>query len=172
MRYNPAMWHKLIEWWWAISPYLRTPIPIVISLIALYYSRYDRRPHLRIRARRGDWAKIGETQTGDVMFKGVIEICNASSQPNTVSDYAFYCERDVGWVKMESERYDDFRPGGQERVVANPTPLAIGAYSGIEVHVLAFTDPPLDHELLIRVEVEDLFRKKYRAEVIANDVKG
>src|SRR5438552_5529357 len=164
------MCHKLVDSWWSIAAYLKTSVPIIISLIALYFSLHDRRPRLRIRARRGDWAKIGLTQTDkDVMFKGVVEIYNASSRANTVSDYAFYCQREHGWEKMESERYDDFRPGGQERVVANPTPFPIPPYSGVETHVLAFTGLPLDHEMLIRIEIEDLFGKKYQAEVLAND---
>src|SRR5881394_3491513 len=98
------MWHSITGWWWGIAPYLKTPIPIILSLVALYYSLYDRRPRLRVRARRGDWAKIGETQTGDVMFRGMIEIYNAGSRANTVSDYAFYCKREKGCEKMESER--------------------------------------------------------------------
>jgi hypothetical protein len=163
--------HKVLDLWWAIAPYLKTPVPIIISLIALYFSLHDRRPRLRVRMRRGDWAKIGQTQTGDVMFKGVIEIYNASSRANTVSDYVFHCKRKNEWVKMESERYEDSHPGGKDHSVANPTPLAIGPYSGVDVNVIALTDPPLDHEMVVRIEVEDLFGKKYRSEVLANDVK-
>ena len=54
------MWQGIVQWWWSVAPYLKTPVPIIISLIALYFSLHDRRPRLTVRARKGDRAKISE----------------------------------------------------------------------------------------------------------------
>jgi len=78
---------------------------------------------------------------------------------------------------MESERFDTterIRRGSEERVetwVVNATPLPLAPYSGIEAHVGAFTRVPIAHEMAIRIEVEDLFGKRYRTEVVANNRK-
>ena len=47
------MWQEIVQWWWSIAPYLKTPAPIVISLIALSVTFWDRRPRLLVRPRKG-----------------------------------------------------------------------------------------------------------------------
>src|SRR5436190_24165994 len=48
-----TMWQEIVQWWWSIAPYLKTPAPIVISLIALSVTFWDRRPRLLVRPRKG-----------------------------------------------------------------------------------------------------------------------
>lgn len=170
-----SMWQNFLAWWWSIAPYLRTPVPVVISLIALYFSLHDRRPHLIVRARKGDWAKLAVTQTGkNVLFMGIVEIYNTSSRANAVRDYEFWCKRADGWEKMNSERFENtLRLSNEERaitIVQNVTPLTIAPYSGLEAHIGAFTGIPAG-TMAIRIEIEDLFGKRYSTQVLANDRK-
>ena len=78
---------------------------------------------------------------------------------------------------MESERFENTEKvrRANEKVevtwVANATPLALAPYSGVEAHIGAFTKAPIPHDMMIRVEIEDLFGKRYRMEVLANDKK-
>src|SRR5258708_1860564 len=82
-------------------------LSLAISVIALFVALRDRRPRLFLSARKGDWAKLQVTQTGnDVIFQGIIEVYNRSSRANAIRDYAFSCKRENRWETMESERYE------------------------------------------------------------------
>lgn len=162
------------QWSW-LSPSISVA-SFVLSVTALTISVRDRRPHLVVRPRKGDWAKFVVTHTDkDVMFKGVVEIYNRSSRANAIRDYAFWCKRETRWEPMESERFKNIHQrqrdqfGEIKEKVSNVTPLALAPYSGIEAEVMAFTGLPPAHEIMIRIEVEDIFGKRYRTEVLAND---
>jgi hypothetical protein len=110
--------------------------------------------------------------SGEVIFKGIIEIYNASSRANAIREYRFRCKLPDGkWKDMDSERYQitAFRTeiGQVEPETFNETPLSLAPYSGAEVPVQAIVKMPRPYELPIIVEVEDLFGKKYRVEVTA-----
>jgi hypothetical protein len=151
---------------------LATTITLLISIlsfglaaVALFVSLRDRRPMLFVRARKGDWAKLQVTQTGkDVIFQGIIEIYNRSSRANAIREYAFFCKPRNEWVAMESERY--METSNSETTVQNVTPLALPPYSGVEVYVMAFTKTPLQN-MPVRIDVEDIFGKRYSVEVAA-----
>jgi hypothetical protein len=70
---------------------------------------------------------------------------------------------------MESAHYTNRTSGTQEAgEVYNESPLTLAPYSGKEARVQALTK--LLHqanELEIRIEVEDLFGKTYRLEVLS-----
>ncbi len=147
---------------------LEVVLPIVISFIALFVALRDRRPLLILRARKGDWCTLKPTtDQKSVMFRGVVEIYNVSARANAIRDYEFWCKRkDANWEHMESEVYHE---SVNDEVYAknNETPLTLAPYSGIEANVLAFTKMPQPYEMLIRIEVEDLFGKRYRVQVKA-----
>jgi hypothetical protein len=149
-----------------------------VALSTFVINWWHNRPRIHVRTRRGDWTEISETQTGkEVIFNGIVEVYNLSSRANAIREYNFWWKRAKEWVPMGSERYTqservqqgaEFR---QETWVSNATPLAIAPYSGAEVHVAAFAKVPVPSQILIRVELKDLFGKTYRTEVKANDKK-
>src|SRR6266576_2765468 len=70
------MWQEIVQWWWSIAPYLKTPAPIVISLIALSVTFRDRRPRLLVRPRKGSTHnpyKLCPTAQGGLAFLGGTE---------------------------------------------------------------------------------------------------
>jgi hypothetical protein len=147
---------------------LKTVVPIVISVTALFISLRDRRPRLTLRSRKGDWCKLtGTVNKSEVMFRGLVEVYNVSGRANAIRGYEFWGRRDSGsWEKMESELYRESAAGGPAEK-SNQTPLTLAPYSGIEVDVLAFTKMPQPYQMQVRVEVEDLFGKRYRVDVTA-----
>jgi hypothetical protein len=139
-------------------------IPTAISCHALFIAIRDRRPRLILRQRKGDWCELARTQTeSDVIFRGIVEVYNASSRANVIRGYAFWGKREgADWEAMESEVYQE-SPTGQAVTKSNVTPLTLAPYSGVEVNVLAFTKMPF--VMQVRIEVEDLFGRGYRLEV-------
>jgi len=145
---------------------------VLISGTALLFVLYDRRPRLTLRARRGKWYTLTPTVSGgEVIFRGVIEVYNRSSRSNAIGGYRFRCKLNSGWREMESEFYKKtYRfdgPDGPEPEMANRTPFALSPYSGEEIHVQAIVKLPHTAELPVEIEVEDLFRKRYRVQVKA-----
>src|SRR5438094_9076554 len=155
------------------TPYLKTPAPIVISLIALSVTFWDRRPRLLVRPRKGSIHnpyKLCPTAQGGLAFLGGIEVYNLSGRPNAIRGYAFWQKNDDGaWIVMESQNYKESSED-ETFIKRNETPVTVAPYSGTEVRVLAFAS--VKHrpsEMSVRIEVEDLFGKRYRIEVLAND---
>lgn len=68
---------------------------------------------------------------------------------------------------MESGHYTNTTPGTKEAEICNETPLTLAPYSGTQARVQAITKAPQPYEMEIRIEVEDLFGKTYRMEVLA-----
>src|SRR5437879_2245061 len=101
------MWQEIVQWWWSIAPYLKTPAPIVISLIALSVTFWDRRPRLLVRPRKGSTHnpyKLCPTAQGGSAFLGGIEVYNFSGRPNAIRGYAFWQKNDDGaWIVMEGK---------------------------------------------------------------------
>jgi hypothetical protein len=140
-------------------------ISIVIALIAIYVSLRDRWPLLELRARKGDWCKLDQTADGkELLFRGILEVYNVSSRANAIRGYEYWSEREGGdWERMESERYGS-RDSDE---VSNKTPLTLPPYSGSELNVLALGKLPIPKKMQVRIEIEDLFAKRYRIEVTA-----
>ena len=151
-----------------------TPAPIVISLIALSVTFWDRRPRLLVRPRKGSTHnpyKLCPTAQGGLAFLGGIEVYNLSGRPNAIRGYAFWQKNDDGaWIVMESQNYKESSED-ETFIKRNETPVTVAPYSGTEVRVLAFAS--VKHrpsEMSVRIEVEDLFGKRYRIEVLANEM--
>jgi hypothetical protein len=153
---------------WSWSPALKTVVPIVISVIALWISLRDRRPRLTLKARSGgEWYKLKPTEMRDqVAFMGIIEVYNVSSRANAIRDYRFLCKCEGGWREMESALYSS-PVGDGSKEISNPTPFTLAPYSGAEVRVLAFTPKPQPYEMEVMIEVADLFGKTYHVIVKA-----
>jgi hypothetical protein len=148
----------------------KTMLPIVISFVALVIVLYDRRAHLALRSRKGNWNTLQPTEDkSEVIFRGIVEVYNVSARANAIQDYEFWGKRvDGDWARMESQLYSD-RANDEVRTQFNVTPLALAPYSGTELAVMAFTTMPQlqPFEMQIRVRVQDLFGKWYQAEVKA-----
>ena len=166
----------LIPWRQLFTPdVLKIVVPIVIasfalagSIIALVVALRDRRPSLTLRARKGEWCTLkAAVKGGEVIFVGVVELYNASARANVILNYDFWCKTDAGWKKMDSEYYKQSPPIGAMEEICNKTPLTLGPYSGIDLHVIAFIKMPQPYEMTVRIEVEDLFGKRYQVEVLA-----
>jgi hypothetical protein len=144
--------------------------PIVISVIALYVSLHDRRPKLKLQARKGEWCVLRRvrTETGEnVKFEGTLEVYNKNARANAVKGYQFWYKGTGKWEPMRSERFTDVSPDNREEIF-NDTPATIAPCSGRELWVAAFAPiTPLPKELDIRVEVEDLFGKRCQTVVKA-----
>jgi hypothetical protein len=147
-------------------------VPILISLVALFFVLNDRRAKLDVRSKRGDWYKLRMTLRSEMMFQAVIEVYNRSSRSNAIRGYSFeYKEINGKWKPMESEQYTHKLPedgDGTTEQVYNRTALAISPYSGAEVWVQALARSAHPKEgLQVRITVEDLFGKQYTIEVNA-----
>jgi hypothetical protein len=148
--------------------FLKVVVPFVISLIALYFSVKDRRPRLQLRARKGEWCVLKPAlDKKEFIFMGIVEVYNVSARANAIRAYEMHGKRNGHWEKLESERYRVSDPDMGEAEVFNHTPLMLAPYSGMEVHVQAFGKMPQPYEMDVKVEVEDLFGKKYHATVKA-----
>ncbi|HET9741869.1 MAG TPA: hypothetical protein VFQ00_03880 [Terriglobales bacterium] len=107
---------------------------------------------------------------GKIIFNGVIEMYNASNRANAVRDYYFAGKRNGKWEALESELYQNVEKENGKQVAVemfNQTPLTIPPYSGVEIRVQAFLKGPQPYEMEIKIEVEDLFGKRYATEVKA-----
>src|SRR5438477_2884901 len=135
------MWQEIVQWWWSIAPSLKTPAPIVISLIALSVTFWYRSPRLLVRPRKGSTHnpyKLCPTAQGGLAFLGGIEVYNLSGRPNAIRGYAFWQKNDDGtWIVMESQNYKESSED-ETFIKRNETPVTVAPYSGTEVRVLAF----------------------------------
>jgi hypothetical protein len=98
----------------------------------------------------------------ELRFAGIVEVYNSSSRTNAIRDYAFSVKREKeGWELMKSELTCE-----ANRKV-NPTPFIVMPNSGVEVEVGATGSflPPYTRQ--VRIEVEDLFGKRYRLDIEA-----
>ena len=149
---------------------LKTVIPIVISVIALFFTFKHWRRRLLVRPRKAstyNTYKLHRTGQGTVAFLGGVEVYNLSSRSNAIRGYEFWRKKDDGkWVPMESQNYKEHSEDGTY-LNRNQTPITLAPYSGVEVRVLAFTSEPQPSEMEVRIEIEDLFGKRYRLEVKA-----
>ena len=166
--------HQIIVWFESLpwKDFAKYGLGVLISGIALLLVLYDRRPRLTLRARKGHWYTLTPTMSsGEVIFRGVIEVYNRSNRSNAIRGYRFRCKVDARWRDMESEFYKNtYRfcgPEEPEPETANRTPLALSPYSGMEVHVQAIVKLMRPSELPIEIEVEDLFSKHYRIQIKA-----
>ena len=90
-----------------------------------------------------------------------------SGRANAIRDYSFcYRDDEKKWKVMESQNYEEKSEDGSVEQ-RNPTPVALAPYSGTEVKVLALTDNNLTSKMDVRIEIEDLFGKRYSIEVTA-----
>jgi hypothetical protein len=157
--------------WWALSNLLFKVLPIVMSVVALYVSLRDRRPKLLLQSRKScglNVYRLRHALTGRIAFMGGVEVYNRSARANAIRGYAFWCKNESGeWIPMESQNYHERSNDGsvEER---NPTPVALPPYSGTEVKVMAFAEQTGANEMNVRIEIEDLFGKRYRIEVCAS----
>jgi hypothetical protein len=160
-------WLCLQSWWHSISLWeaIKFWLPTLLSAAAFYLVVKDRRPHLRLKARKGRWFILKNTDAG-LSFEGKVEVYNHSNRSNAIREYSFYCEEgDGGWTRLESEHYTH-REDGEVSVVYNETPLALAPYSGVEVAVQAFTKlSRRPHKMRIKIQMEDLVGKLYTVEV-------
>ena len=156
---------------WEITKFL---VPTIVSCLALLFVLKDRYPGLDLRSKVGDWCKLNMTmEASEVMFRGLIEVYNRSSRANAIRAYRFECKTSDGaWKLMESEQYTNNETNGvggeQKKEVFNQTALTIPPYSGQEAKVQALVRMARPREgLLVRIEVDDLFGKKYKLDVKA-----
>jgi hypothetical protein len=90
-----------------------------------------------------------------------------SARANAIRDYALWWKNEGGkWTSMESQNYREKSEDGSVEL-RNPTPVTLAPYSGTEVKVMAFTDNDDLPEIEVRIEIEDLFGKRYSVEVRA-----
>ncbi len=167
---NPVRW--MSSWPW--RSLVKDGVPVIISLVALLIVIYDRRPRLALKARKGEWYTLTPTMGGnEVIFRGVVEVYNRSNRANAIRGYHFRCkQQDGSWKDMESERYrNGYRTGtSADDQSFNETPLSLAPYSGVEVPVQAFVKIiklRRPYELPVKIEIEDLFGKRYCVEVNA-----
>ena len=112
----------------------------------------------------------------ETILRGIIEVYNHSSRPNTIVSYRFYTDNNGVHEEFESELYsnterDQAKPeesGGEQKF--NVTPLTIPPYSGVEVSIQAIIKGK--HSLVmgylpVMVEIEDVFGKRYGTQVKA-----
>ena len=161
----PAWWT-----WWYLWSFFKFLGPFAVSFVALGIVLYDRRAHIELKAKRGDWCVLkAGFKGGDIVFTGVIEIYNASSRANAVRDYQFFRQDSANeWVSMESEQYNLDTGYGKSAEVHNKTALTLAPYSGIEAKVQAITKMKTKpYELVVKIVVYDLFEKSYTLNVKA-----
>jgi hypothetical protein len=153
-------------------------LAFIFSIASFGYVSYDRRVKLVVRARKGDWYVLDPaTKQNETLLRGVIEVYNHSSRPNTICGYRFWTDNNGVHEEFESEMVEVVEkqePANSEedekRQQFNVTPLTLAPYSGIGVPIHAIVkrkhDLLLDH-LPVTVEVEDVFGNHYKAEVKA-----
>jgi hypothetical protein len=151
-------------------PMVNSTIALFFSFIALFFTFKDWRRRLLVRPRKAstyNTYKLHLTAQGEVAFLGGVEVYNLSSRSNAIRGYEFWRKKDDGkWAPMESQNYKEHSEDGTF-LNRNQTPITLAPYSGVEVRVLAFTSKPQPSEMQVRIEIEDLFGKRYRVEVKA-----
>lgn len=158
--------------WSAIIPMLGS----ILSVASFTYVRYDRRIKLVVRPRKGDWYILDPAIKGnETLLRGVIEVYNHSSRPNTICGYNFWVDNNGVHEDLESEMGEAVRreqpsnsEGENKPQQFNVTPLTLAPYSGIEVPIWAIVRGKhvlLQDHLPVTIEVEDVFGKRYKTEV-------
>jgi hypothetical protein len=149
----------------------------LFSVASFAYVNYDRRVKLVPRARKGKWCVLDPTHDRkETILRGVIEVYNHSSRPNTIVSYRLYTDNNGVHEEFESELYsnterDQAKPGeGGDEQKFNVTPLTIPPYSGVPVSIQAIIKGK--HSLAmgylpVMVEIEDVFGKRYSTQVKA-----
>jgi len=160
-----ALAHQVGPLW----SFFKVAVPVAISVIALWITLKDRRPRLRLKARKGKWCILRPATDGrEFIFSGIIEVYNVSARANAIRGYEMWGKRDNGhWEKMDSERYRMTVPDFADAEVFNHTPITLAPYSGIEVYVQGIAKMPQPYEMDVKVLVEDLFGKQYHVVVRA-----
>jgi hypothetical protein len=166
----PPFLHNVASGLKLFVPYVAY-ISALLSLVALYVVLLDRRPNLSLQAKKGQWIVVSKATPGGWLVEGIIEAYNVSSRANTIREYLLSVKGDDGnWVPLECEQYtlvttsdrDEAPP--RTETTRNETPLVLPPYSGIIVPIAAVTGQMKRPEL-VRVEVMDLFGKRYSLEV-------
>lgn len=144
-------------------------LAIVLSVIALSVTLWDRKSKLLLKARKGSTYnpyRLKKATDGSFAFLGGVEVYNRSSRANAIRDYSFWRKGESGqWIAMESQNYQE---SSADRVDRNKTPVTLAPYSGVEIKVVAFTRMPQQpYELKVRIGLEDLFGNRYQIEVNA-----
>lgn len=159
-----------LENWWASASLwemVKFWIPTTISIVAISIVIKDRWPSLSLKERLGEWCILKSSDRG-VIFEGIVEVCNVSNRANCIRGYRFWKkDPDGSWTELESEHYTNVE---EDNAVAifNLTPLVLPPFSGTEVRVQALTKlSPRPHEMIVKIEVEDLFGKGYSVELTA-----
>jgi hypothetical protein len=173
--------HQFGEFLKAEAPVLSATIALlalVFSIASFAYVSYDRRTKLVVRARKGDWYILDPAiKKNETLLRGVIEVYNQSSRPNTICGYRFWIDNNGVHEDLESEMVVVVEKeqlaasdGNETRQQFNVTPLTLAPYSGVEVPIHAIVKGKhflLQDHLPVAVEVEDVFGKRYMAEVKA-----
>jgi hypothetical protein len=128
-----SIWHWAgPSWHWAGHIYLKDIFTLGIAATALFFSLRDRRSRLTLRERKGNWCKLYRSGSGDVIFRGLIEVYNVSSRANAIRYYKFSYRTMDEWKPMTSslftEKADKDTP---QDIVFNVTPLTLPPYSGM-----------------------------------------
>lgn len=153
----------------ALSTFFFKALPIAVSVTALYLTLRDRRPRLFLRPRKSSKFhvhRLFRTRGGSIAFVGGVEVYNMSARANAIRDYAFWWKDGNKWRSMESQNYREKSEDGSVEL-RNPTPVTLEPYSGTEVRVMAFIEFLDKAEMDIRIQIEDLFGKRYSVEVRA-----
>ena len=154
---------------WALSALFFKVLPLAISVVALGLTLRDRRPRLVLKPRKSSVHRVYRLYrtTNGIGFVGGVEVYNMSGRANAIRDYSFcYRDDEKKWKVMESQNYEEKSEDGSVEQ-RNHTPVALAPYSGTEVKVLALTDNNLTSKMDVRIEIEDLFGKRYSIEVTA-----
>jgi hypothetical protein len=106
------------------------------------------------------------------MFVGIIEVYNVSARSNAIRKYEFWCMREPGrWETMESEYFTEYDRSDPTKKalknVSNPTGLTLPPFSADEVRLMGFTKGPKPNNMPVKIEVEDMFGKRYKLQVEA-----
>jgi hypothetical protein len=153
-------------------------LALFVSIVSFAYVMHDRRTKLVVRARKGDWYVLDPAiKRDETIFRGVIEIYNHSSRPNTVCDYHFRIDLNGVHETLESEmveiseRDETANPDEAGDVQKfNVTPLVLAPYAGVEAPIHAIIKGKhalLQDHLPVIVVVEDVFGRCYSVEVKA-----
>jgi hypothetical protein len=161
---------EIIKSWWQTASLweaVKFWVPTLMSAIALIYVIYDRRPHLVLKARKGEWFILRKSDKG-VTFEGVVEVYNAGNRANAIREYRFERKEPAGgWVGLKSELFT-LEENCKLKGTFNVTPLMLAPYSGAEVRVQTTSNlSRIPYEMKVKIEIQDIFGKWYSVDVIA-----
>jgi len=106
------------------------------------------------------------------MFMGIIEVYNVSARSNAIRAYEFwYMNEHDKWEKMESEYFTEYERGERNKEVlksvSNPTGLTLPPFSAGEVRLMGFLKSRKPKNMQVKIEIEDMFGKRYKLQVKA-----